>query len=199
MAHKMAPDLEQLYSEWSLSEALDPITRPTIVVAGAYQGKVMRLMAEMFPDYEQIIGFEPQRWAYARAVDNTKGHRNMILHNKGLYAGRGNHTLNMGEWGTDACSLLTEDRDNGTGIFQDAAIALEGLDIDLFVMNMEGYEYHLLPYLISTGMLDHIDQLAVQFHTKYVTDDIGTTLATLDKVFTRAADHSPSWLYWVRQ
>ena len=51
---------------------------------------------------------------------------------------------------------------------------VEGLalsDVAVIKMNIEGGEYDLLPAMIDSGFMQHVDTLMVQFH-KYGPDDV---------------------------
>lgn len=195
-----SPDLDQLYQEWYAAPFLKLPPKCRIVVAGAFEGRVMRLLAEMFPGYREMIGFEPQKWAAARCYDNVKKYPNMNVVASGLLAdSRIYEHLPMGEFGTDACSMLGAPREQGEGVFTDAYVQLShSIPIDLLVMNLEGYEYRLLPYLAKRGP-DYIRQFAVQFHTKYEVspDDTLSTLTNMNVVFGEPVYNDyPRWVLW---
>lgn len=200
-----APDLVQLAKDWELSDHLRLPSGSRIAVAGAYQGKLIRLLAEMFPDYARIEGWEPQQEMAQKASDNIKHIRSVAVTNIGLLAGPGTVELPMGEYGTDACSVLGGERQQGVGIFYDAVTVLDRsgiLTCDLFVMNMEGYEYKLLPYLLEHYRECPINSFAVQFHVKYAPDrdEVNDLLNRMkDRYGPPVYENYPRWVYWVRQ
>lgn len=118
----------------------------------------------------------------------------------------------MGEFGTDACSFINtgpDSREQGNGLIRDYAIVAEELEIDhidLMIMNIEGYEFELLPYLMELGLLENIDRLIIQFHLGFGNDsDYPQLLAELSDIYPRsitsAADlmiQLPTWGYWYR-
>lgn len=205
MTEYSTPELTQLAHDWVLTDLLALPLKPVIVVAGSFEGRVIRLLAERYPDYERIHGFEPQKWAHVRAREKTAGLRDVYLNDYGLLAGKGAKTLPMGEYGTDACSVFATTREKSEGLFRDAVPSMGTLGtIDLFVMNMEGYEYVLIPYMHEFGLLSRIRRLAVQFHTRYAGSSVyaasehDDAVNILDGEYDCIYDGSPSWVYWVR-
>ena len=57
-------------------------------------------------------------------------------------------------------------REQGFGNLVEAGEALAplGSKISLMILNMEGYEFRLLPYLMKKGLLGQVKRLAVQWH-----------------------------------
>lgn len=196
-------ELDQLAREWVLTYKIVLPPKCTIVVAGAYKGKLMTLFGREFPLARRIVGFEPAEWAASEAIRATEHIRGAQVYNTGLLAEPGERFIDMGEFHTDACSVLAQgedSREHGIGYFQDAAMALKFLlPIDLFVMNMEGYEYKLLPYITEHVMAKGIKRLAVQFHTKYQPADFGPELSKIDAKYTRVVDNFPQWVYWIQR
>jgi FkbM family methyltransferase len=192
-----------LWKHFDLQNTPDPL----IVVVGAYQGKVMHLMLELFEDSE-VIGYEPQEWACHRALERLKGYENRThLHAYGL-GERDEMEVEMGEFNTDACSFINvgpDSRDHGFGHMLEAVACLNrlGPKIDLMIMNIEGYEYRLLEHLMTYDYLKNIDRLAVQFHNNL---GFGTTEGDMDALIDRVTatgfqpivDQRPTWVYWKR-
>lgn len=90
-----------------------------------------------------------------------------------------------------------------------AAEVIQEPQIDLMMVNIEGGEYELLRHLITTGLIDRIMNLVVQFHAVVLGwDDLRRDIreglrATHDRPYsTRAADvyHAEfSWDVWRRR
>lgn len=193
-------DLDRLYVDWKMSGALVLPDKPRIAVAGAFEGRLMRLLAEMYPQHDLIIGFEPQRWAAENCGRNTAQYANTVVVPMGLLADkRVRETISLGEYGTDACSALGAPREQGDGIFSDAYTLLdEWAPFDLFVMNMEGFEYRLLEYLANKGPT-YIRQFAVQFHEKYELSPYHTIELSRymkERYGNPLYDDYPRWVYW---
>lgn len=196
-------DLKQLAVEWPLCFEFK-LEGGTVVVAGAYKGKVMDLLKRLYPE-ARIIGFEPQDWAAEIARARMLGHHNnwgVFPYGLGVASGE----VQMGEWGTDACSAVNlglQAREHGTGHFVEYAEAMwDYPHIDLMVLNMEGYEFPLLRHMLQIGALDNIDRLAVQWHTglyhegtwEHMVDLISRINGKMGLVY----DHRPQWTYWVK-
>lgn len=210
MIDRLSPELEQFSKEWDLwKNFLIPTEKDSIgVVVGAYKGKLMEFLLELFPEMD-VIGFEPQPWAFEEARKRLEKYgARSSLWNFGL--GVVGSNVDMGEWGTDACSAINNGPDArqwGKAVFGDTTGVFNqmGLQsgIDLMVMNIEGYEYLLLPYLYEEGWLDKIDRLAVQFHfelginqTEKVMDEI---IESMTDKYNIIVDDRPTWVYFEKK
>ena len=142
--------------EWD-ERSLDwPLTQDSIVVeVGGYTGRWALQIAERYGCMIEV--YEPQPWAAAVCAEVLRPYTATVLP-WGL--GVRDETLPMGEWGTDGCSFV---KDGGGEIAQlvDATTVLPDR-IDLMLMNIEGYEYTLIPYMLDNGILPQ--RLMVQFH-----------------------------------
>lgn len=199
-----------------------PYDGPTIAIAGAYQGKLCQLFLELY-NPTLVTGFEPARWAYLAAKERLAPYpaHQVHLHPFGI----GDHTeanLPMGDFNTDAQSFMPSSlnvREQGTGTLlaaepclklasppsQKTPTALYPPPIDLLVINMEGYEYVLLPHLLSSplGQLSlltqYVSSVAIQFHTHYQPSSLShqLILSLLDEQYPHSVhDYLPSWGLW---
>lgn len=184
-------DVAELIATWPLIQMFNPPEGATIVIVGAYQGKVIEALLELYGDRHLVIhGFDPQQWALQRAHERLmklqaaewlQGEAAPGLHYRFPWQGNSRVTLwpfalgveagrqPMGEWETDACSFYrVGQRVQGDGEIRNAHEVLEdelNLDaIDLMVMNCEGAEWELLPYFMATRWATSIKRLAVQWH-----------------------------------
>lgn len=146
--------------EWD-RRAIDwPLTRDSVVVeVGGYKGRWALQIAERYAP--RLYVFEPQPWA-AEVCREVLGERAMVLEH-GL--GVKNQILPMEHEGTDGCTFVTIGPRSHFGELREiseAFIELEVGRIDLMLMNIEGYEYTLIPHMIKQGILPQ--RLMVQFH-----------------------------------
>ena len=167
-------EIDRRSFEWPLT------TESLVVEVGGFKGRWASEIARRYQCRVQL--FEPQRWAADLAGEAFRGSgARWEVHHYGLSTAEDAGEREMGAWGTDGCSLLKGaeymetyegSRDKlGIGRFRDALPVLAELgEIDLLMMNIEGYEYRLLPYLIDGGAFDHIRYLAVQFHAAFEGD-----------------------------
>lgn len=145
--------------EWD-AKALDwPLTMSSVVVeVGGYTGRWALQIAERYGP--RLFVFEPQTWAadICRAVLGKRA----SVYNVAL--GDQDATLPMGGYETDGCSFtkpgdqLGQMREIGS-MFAQCQITDR---IDVMLMNIEGYEYTLLPYMFSQGIRPR--WLMVQMH-----------------------------------
>lgn len=207
LADDAPEDLKQLVRDWPLGLRFDLEPDSVIVVVGAYTGKVMDLMSRVYPDYWWIVGYEPQLWAVEAAKERLVRTRDIKIMPYGL----GPITIlqaPMGEWHTDACSFLNPGPDSRLQGFGDIVEANHGLQkaaifqISLMVMNIEGGELALLPHLDTTGWLEKIDRMAIQWHPGEHYDS-GQMPLMIDwiqtKGFDLVHDERPTWTYYIRR
>jgi FkbM family methyltransferase len=130
-----------------------PLTPKSIVFeVGAYEG---RWAKQIINKYKCTVhAFEPQYWAAAKLLMlQAMGYPQLVIHPYAL-GNRDVAQLPMGEFETDACSfLLPNQRKQGYGEMRDACSVIAELigdkQIDLMMVNIEGYEYELINYMIS--------------------------------------------------
>lgn len=145
-----------------------PLTEESVVVElGGYQGRWAVEIARRYNP--RLYVFEPQTWAWERCratlVDFPKAQ--VFDYALGVQAGE----FPMGDFWTDGCSFVKDaghGKPMGTGRMQAIGQTLAGLglaQVDLLLMNIEGYEYTLLPHMLEIGLVpDVVAGLMVQFH-----------------------------------
>ncbi len=186
--------------------SLFPLTADSqIWIAGAYQGIQVRFFAQTYGCH--IRGFEPQIMAvktYLEPIDYPK----LTIHNFGL--GDKDGTFPMTLPATDGCSFLDT---NTAGPVPGPLITAQMVDtarflrlnkiknVDLFLMNMEGYEFTLLPYLMEKKLIERFDLLMVQFHLGWDTQArYGQIRADLEQTHELWWEYrTPAWVVWKRK
>lgn len=199
-------DLLDLEQNWPLSRVIDwPNLRKTIVIVGAYKGRLMEYLLRLpaIHDAVHLVGYEPQEWAATQAKQRLK--QAPVKQNRytiSPYALGTEYQTNipMNEYGTDAASLVRQEQrpdHQGTVSMLDAAQELASLTpIDLLIMNIEGYEYTLLPHIES--LYPKIRRIAIQFHGGFASScDLASILANLDHAYANKFNYFfPAWGYW---
>ena len=198
-------ELDQLTEDWELSRVLHLPADATIVVAGAYQGKLMQWFLERYP-LCQVIGYEPAMWALEAATQRLKPYSSTHAWELKPW-GLGIQNLNdapMFDWETDGCTFMhrDDDRPQGTGSTKEANDQLlldaHGGTIDLLVLNMEGFEWYLVPHIM--GLMGGIVQsVAIQFHLQYMPSKsiYGSILQELDDRYLYHFNYFlPAWGLW---
>lgn len=179
----------QLDHEWD-RRALDwPLTPESVVVeVGGYKGRWALQIAERYSP--RLYVFEPQPWG-AEVCRVVLGERATVLE-YGL--GVKSCTNLMGAWETDGCSFV-KPGGGDEGLMVEIGLSFQKLGIthiDLMPMNIEGYEYTLLPYMLDQGILPC--RLMVQFHT--FADPDGMRLAGIYRQL-EALNYHITWTYGV--
>jgi len=147
--------------EFTMDWKLNPESK--VVIAGAYKGIVAMNYWERWQPYLYL--FEPQDWACDILREQFKDKPKVSIGEYGL--GIEDGKFKMGKFGTDGCSFSADCNQRGTGRLRkiDTVFEAFGLShVDLFVMNMEQYEFKLLPYMFEQGMIKTVDKFLVQFH-----------------------------------
>jgi len=165
--------------EWD-RRAIDwPLTPESVVVeVGGYCGRWALQIAERY--HPRLYVFEPQLWA-ADVCRAVLGDRAQVVQ-----AALGDRfgPAHMGKWETDGCSLV--EPGSQQVVMVEIAKTFKQLGIkapDLMLMNIEGYEYTLIPHMISQGVLPK--RLMVQAH-----GDLDILIRQLD-----AAGYKILWTY----
>lgn len=140
---------------------------------GGYEGRWAQQIWDKF--HCNITIFEPQDWAYHKLLKRFLGNTKVNILPYGLWTK--DDVLIMGNFETDGASVIN----NGKG--PHSKIGVKDIvhevrrfmiqyhpRIDLALMNVEGAEFELIPYLMRTGMFYHFDQFWCQFHPGLVED-----------------------------
>lgn len=202
------PEIQDLALVWPLVFLLKLPKGANIVVAGAYRGRVMELLATVYPEYGNIVGFEPQDDARAFALERLKKYKNVTIEPYGIGTTYG--TFPMGEYGAEYAGFLNLDpaasrtsaKGHGQGQIKEASHTFRELGlnkIDFMLLNMEGYEFILIPHLLDNGWFERgaIERLAVQIHWGMGHDnEYGDMIRRLERTHKRVFDEIPSWGYW---
>jgi FkbM family methyltransferase len=178
-------DWDQRSFEWELT------AESVVFEVGGYEG---RWAAEIQRRYHPVLHvFEPQPWAAekCRLALADPLHRTFVHeYALGVLDGR----FPMGEFETDGASFLPQPRRQGAGemVRIDTFLDVRRIgSVDLMLINIEGYEYDLLPFMIRKGILPRIRNLMVQFHA--FADLAGTATVDLRKAI--GATHDILWDY----
>lgn len=147
-------ELDERNVEWELDE------NSVVFEVGSYRGRWAHQIAERYNPH--LFCFEPQPWAAETARRLLEGFNAQVF-TFGL--GEKDAELPMSEFHTDGCSFLRSTRERGLGKIREIKSVVEelGIDtIDLMLMNIEGYEYILIPHMFNQGIFPKI--LVAQFH-----------------------------------
>lgn len=151
-----AATIEHEWDERAIDWPLD--RKSTVIEIGAYKGRWALQIVERYRP--RLFVFEPQHWAALVCAEILGKYTTTLAYGLGVR----NEQLPMGAWGTDGCSVLKPG--DGWGELREIGQAFKELkidQIDLMLMNIEGYEYTLLPHMLGQGI--YPDRLMVQFHT----------------------------------
>lgn len=142
-----------------------PLDKNSIAfVAGGHTGSFSEKIQRKFDC--QVYLFEPDKKFFRQCCQRFQNSPNVQCFNYGLSNVNG--------------KFLLSDDDNGSSIklknvsgdhqevtirkFSEVFAELGLMHIDLFVINMEGSEYDILPHIVDSGMIRKIRNLQIQFH-----------------------------------
>ena len=129
------------------------LTENSIVVdIGAYQGLWLKDMNSRYNC--TAIGFEPMNF---EPIANLS--EKITIHRKALSDKDGKGMISNNSDGSTIGEGDTE-----IEIMDSVKFFSEDIDIDVLQINIEGYEYLLLPYLVEKKLLDRVRRIQVQFH-----------------------------------
>lgn len=155
---------------------------------GGFEGRWAAQIAEKFDPYITI--FEPTQWGYGKCsalfFDNPK----VNVKPYGLWVM--DAQLELYNPGNDGASLYDPHTKAEKCQFKDAYTELGVQQIDLCLMNVEGAEFALLPYMIGNDMLLAFRQFWCQFHL-HVED----SLSRITPIFWHLnRTHEMKWNYF---
>lgn len=165
------------WDERSLEWELPPDA--VIVEVGGFEGRWLHGMWTRYPGTYYV--FEPQTWALARLHDRLRADgpvENRSIHLEPYGLGAQTEDVELGGWNTDAASILKTPQwyarnqwegrnERGAARLVAVSEALTMPRIDVLCMNIEGYEFVLLPEMRRRGIIDRVRNLVVQFHEGY--------------------------------
>lgn len=145
-----------------------------VAVVGGYGGWTCGMLMDNYPGIE-VYTWEPQELQYSNLLRNEGWRDNLHIFNYGLGVENGEFEMTMA--GSDHCSFVhpyspetpIAERSVTLGKLRQveevfAELGLLDREWALMHMNIEGYEYYLIPRLVSQGLLPQIKYLTVHIH-----------------------------------
>lgn len=158
-----------LEHEWDQKSVQFPLTKAGVVLdIGGYKGRWAKEIAQRYSS--KIFVFEPQEWAFQIAKTELQEFDTVTVYNFGLGVESGK--FEMEEFETDGASFIlgrSTRQQSGDGTLEEIAgwLYANHFDkIDLVMMNIEGYEFKLIPYMIEKGIMQRVKYFMCQFHLK---------------------------------
>lgn len=163
---------ETLALDWPLNE------NSHVWEIGGYEGRWAQQIWDKF--HCEIMIYEPQLWAVDRLHKRFYGNDKIHIQPYGLWLG--DVVIPIGNYGTDGASIMWDDgrEPKQLGAFisveREADIVGEYWEsphpIDLALMNIEGAEWDLLPFMIEKGTITSFRSFWCQFHPREDLDPI---------------------------
>jgi len=141
-----------------------------IFVIGAYNGTIAQLLIEQEADARFYL-FEPQDWAAAQLREKFGHLPNVKVCEFGL--GDCSGTFRMGLYQTYFCSFMRGSQElKGADTWFDGRLVeigdfleSEGIaEVYYASINIEGYEFVLLPHMAGKGLLERVRTIGISWH-----------------------------------
>lgn len=200
----MRAELEDLGKRWPVGEEFDLNTNSVVYIVGGYKGITTEFISQLYAP-RLIRAYEPQDWAFKVLQEVAMAYTNIEAYHYAL--GDVSASMDMGEWGTDACSFVNTgsgSREHGNGTMVPIEWTMQDQErIDLMMINCEGYEFKLLPYMREKGLLGKVRALCIQWHldlTPELTEErMDQEIANIGMDgYILEFDERPSWTLHVR-
>lgn len=164
---------------------------------GGYEGRWAQQIWDKFHCYITI--FEPQLWAVGKMRERFLGIEKININPYGLWTD--SQMRQMGNFHTDGASLVKNDNREPTMPCNfekvDDEIFSYFFDIDLCLMNIEGGEYTLIPYIVHSGTIASFRYFWCQFHPENEIDQEYEEIKRLmDKTHEMIWDFYPTAVAW---
>ena len=175
---------------------------------GGFEGRWAQQIWDKFHFYITI--FEPQLWAVEKLEKRFEGINKIGIRDYGLWVEKGNKVIS--NYFTDGASITRFDAstEHGEGEFRGINSELHNFkvlnsvsQIDLCLMNIEGGEFSLMPYLSVHNQMVNFNNFWCQFHpgrhdekTYY---PIKTIYELMEKTHDLSWDFFPTAVAWRRK
>lgn len=188
-----------------------PLNGDSIVfVVGAWEGKHSQFYVDTYDSWVYL--FEPQKAKAEFLRQRFLGKQKVMVLPFGL--GTTSGAFELSRVGTDRCSFIhrLEGKDLGQSTFEGpyelgqlmeigTFMEREGLkQISLCLVNCEGYEFYLLPWMVESGIISRFQNLMVQFHLHH---EGAERMAEIREMISRTHDvrddYEPAWIVWTRR
>lgn len=181
---------ETLALDWDLNE------NSHVWEIGGFEGRWAQQIWDKFHCNIEI--FEPQQWAVERLQKRFEGIEKIKIHPYGLWTR--NIQLTIKDFFTDGASVMKPldipSRGEGVGDFRDIheIIAEKHYHVDVSLMNIEGAEYVLIPYLMKDNAIRFFRNFWCQFHPGLISDDVAVQFELSNEIFKQMNDtHDLLW------
>jgi len=168
---------------------------------GGFEGRWAQQIWDKFHCYITI--FEPQLWAVEKMKNRFAGIDKIDIRPYGLWLADGKYQ--MGNYHTDGASLVKNDGREATipvsmKNYYPEIFFYNHLKIGLALMNIEGAEYTLLPFIIESGAINKFNNFWCQFHPEYPDDNRHKTIYEdmEESGFEKIWDFFPTAVAWKR-
>lgn len=127
--------------QWNLTP------KSMVIEVGGFHGRWAKEINERY--HPQLVIYEPQTWLAEELSQTFVNDTNVTVKPYGLGTAPGKCT--MYSYGTDGCSFIKGNETAlGPGTLVEANMELAQYEpIDVMLINIEGYEYKLIPHLIN--------------------------------------------------
>ena len=177
--------------EWEIDE------ESRVWEIGGYEGRWASQIVAKYDPHVEI--FEPQHGAYQKLIDRFRDFDKVGVYRFGLWVME--CSLPLYHVGTDGASLVHAGSHSEACEFRDVCNLVPGR-VDLCLMNIEGGEYALLPYMIGYDLMKYFRLFWCQFHPGLVELGWGRYRAIcegMERTHRRMWEFYPTAVAWERR
>jgi FkbM family methyltransferase len=144
---------------------------------GTYEGELMEKVMSKFPPFDFYIGFEPYPKLYEKAIKRFSKDDRVIINNLAVAVKDGEEKLYIDYFNKkkqELCPTLFKNKKNvdknkfiyvNTINFSKYVIDnFKKSDYILLKIDIEGEEYNLLEYMMTTGSIEYINKIYCEWH-----------------------------------
>ena len=151
-----------------------------VVDVGCYNSTWLK---DMYCKYNcNCIGLEPINKYYEQGHRLFKNSKKVKLYNYGLTVESNQKVCSMSMMGDASRMDVVENTIDVEMMYAKDFFQNINSDIDVLQINIEGYEYQLVPFLIHNDLLKTVKNIQIQFHNFYLSskDDMDSIISRLE-------------------
>ena len=169
---------------------------------GGFSGRWAGQMVEKYDCRMEI--FEPQEWASDQLCSRFGDNQKVMVHSWGLWVMDEIRYLN--NFGTDGATIMTHsmnfEKPKQLVTLTDIFNWGKNIAVDVCLMNIEGAEFSLIPYMIGCDIMNNFNFFWCQFHPGFV--DNGDEKANMIykgmmRTHHKIWDYYPTAVAWERK
>jgi FkbM family methyltransferase len=177
-----------------------PLTEDSVVIEfGGYKGTWVK---KIFEKYNcNIFVYEPVPSFYQELLNKFNNNQKVKIFNYGVSVKNESKPLFLKHDSTSVFFEVSDECINANFMSIDEILSLSG-EVSLCQINIEGYEYELLEYLIETNKIQKLERIIIEFHGEKIEDCIERRKKIQDNLsrvgYEKVWDYEWFFEYWIK-